>query len=52
MRKGEQTLQEIIRNAAPIFNQRGYDGATLSDLMDATASKKAESTGILKAKRS
>src|SRR5229473_2471351 len=31
MRKGEQTRQEIIRKAAPIFNQRGYDGAALSD---------------------
>ena len=33
MRKGEQTRQEIIRKAAPIFNQKGYDGAALSDLM-------------------
>ena len=32
MRKGEQTRQEIIRKAAPIVNQRGYDGAALSDL--------------------
>ena len=36
MRKGEQTRQEIIRKAATIFNQRGYDGAALSDLMRAT----------------
>jgi hypothetical protein len=27
MRKGEQTRQEIIRKVAPIFNQKGYDGA-------------------------
>ena len=40
MRKGEQTRQEIIRKAAPIFNQRGYDGATLSDLMRATGLEK------------
>lgn len=40
MRKGEQTRQEIIRKAAPIFNQRGYDGAALSDLMRATGLKK------------
>lgn len=40
MRKGEQTRQEIIRKAAPIFNQRGYDGAALSDLMDATGLEK------------
>lgn len=36
MRKGEQTRHEIIRKAAPIFNQRGYEGAALSDLMQAT----------------
>src|SRR6202044_1542725 len=40
MRKGEQTRQEIIRKAAPIFNQRGFDGATLSDLMKATGLEK------------
>jgi TetR/AcrR family transcriptional regulator, transcriptional repressor for nem operon len=40
MRKGEQTRQEIIRKAAPIFNQRGYDGAALSDLMHATGLEK------------
>ena len=40
MSKGEQTRQEIIRKAAPIFNQKGYDGAALSDLMLATGLKK------------
>ena len=40
MRKGEQTRQEIIREAAPIFNQHGYDGAALSDLMKATGLEK------------
>ena len=40
MRKGEQTRQEIIRKAAPIFNQQGYDGAALSDLMLATGLEK------------
>ena len=40
MRKGEQTRQEIIRKAAPIFNQRGYEGAALSDLMKATGLEK------------
>jgi TetR/AcrR family transcriptional regulator, transcriptional repressor for nem operon len=40
MRKGEQTRQEIIRKAAPIFNQRGFDGAALSDLMKATGLEK------------
>jgi len=40
MRKGKQTRQEIIRKAAPIFNQRGYDGAAVSDLMRATGLEK------------
>src|SRR5712671_414054 len=40
MRKGEQTRQQIIRKAAPIFNQKGYDGAALSDLMRATGLEK------------
>jgi TetR/AcrR family transcriptional repressor of nem operon len=40
MRKGEQTRQEIIRKAAPIFNQRGYEGASLSELMRATGLEK------------
>ena len=40
MGKGEQTRQEIIRKAAPIFNQKGYDGAALSDLMRATGLEK------------
>ena len=40
MHKGEQTRREIIRKAAPIFNQKGYDGAALSDLMRATGLEK------------
>jgi TetR/AcrR family transcriptional repressor of nem operon len=40
MRKGEETRQEIIRKAAPIFNQQGYEGASLSDLMQATGLEK------------
>jgi TetR/AcrR family transcriptional repressor of nem operon len=40
VRKGERTRQAIIRKAAPIFNQKGYDGAALSDLMRATGLKK------------
>jgi TetR/AcrR family transcriptional repressor of nem operon len=35
VRKGEQTRREIIRKAAPIFNQKGYSGTALSDLMRA-----------------
>jgi TetR/AcrR family transcriptional repressor of nem operon len=40
VRKGEETRQEIIRKAAPIFNQKGYDGAALSDFMRATGLEK------------
>lgn len=40
MRKGEQTRQEIIRKAAPLFNRRGYEGTALSDLMEATGLEK------------
>jgi TetR/AcrR family transcriptional repressor of nem operon len=36
VRKGQETRQEIIRKAAPIFNRKGYSGAALSDLMRAT----------------
>jgi TetR/AcrR family transcriptional repressor of nem operon len=40
VRKGDQTRLEIIRKAAPIFNEKGYDGAALSDLMRATGLEK------------
>ena len=40
MSKGEQTKQEIVRKAAPLFNQKGYAGTSLSDLMDATGLQK------------
>jgi TetR/AcrR family transcriptional repressor of nem operon len=40
VRKGEQTRQEIIRKAAPLFNQRGFEGTALSDLMEATGLEK------------
>lgn len=40
LRKGDQTRQDIIRKAAPIFNQRGFEGAALSALMRATGLEK------------
>jgi TetR/AcrR family transcriptional regulator, transcriptional repressor for nem operon len=40
VRKGEATRQEIIRQAAPIFNRKGFNGAALSDLMRATGLEK------------
>ncbi len=40
MTKGEQTRRKIVAAAAPIFNQRGYEGSSLNDLMEATGLKK------------
>src|SRR6202044_2778353 len=40
MTKGEQTRKKIVQAAAPIFNQHGYEGSSLSDLMEATGLKK------------
>src|ERR1700723_2152319 len=40
MTKGEQTRRRIVEAAAPIFNKRGYQGASLSELMAATGLKK------------
>jgi TetR/AcrR family transcriptional regulator, transcriptional repressor for nem operon len=40
MTKGEETRQRIIQQAAPLFNQRGYEGCSLQDIMDATGLEK------------
>jgi len=40
MGKGDLTKAHIIEKAAPIFNQRGYEGTSLSELMTATGLKK------------
>jgi TetR/AcrR family transcriptional regulator, transcriptional repressor for nem operon len=40
MTKGEETRRRIVAAAAPIFNQHGYDGSSLSALMEATGLKK------------
>src|ERR1700739_4539753 len=40
MTKGEQTRRKIVEAAAPIFNKRGYEGSSLSELMVATGLKK------------
>ena len=39
-RKGEQTRQRIISEAAGLFNRRGYHGGSLQDLMKATGLEK------------
>lgn len=40
MSKAEETKARIIQQAAPVFNQRGYAGASMSDIMAATGLKK------------
>jgi len=38
--KGEETRRDIIAKAAPLFNQRGFEGTSLADLMRATGLQK------------
>lgn len=40
MRKGEETRQRIISEAAPIFNRHGYEGASMQEILDATGLEK------------
>jgi AcrR family transcriptional regulator len=40
MSKAERTKANIIAEAAPIFNTRGYSGTSISDIMAATGLKK------------
>jgi AcrR family transcriptional regulator len=40
MGKGEETRLRIIEQVAPVFNQRGFAGASLSDVMAATGLEK------------
>ncbi len=40
MTKGEETRQRIIAQAAPIFSQRGFEGTSLAELMEATGLEK------------
>ena len=40
MRKGEATRQQIIKLSAPLFNQRGFAGASMQDIMQATGLEK------------
>ncbi len=39
-KKGETTRQMIVAAAAPIFNQHGYDGTSMQDVMEATGLEK------------
>jgi TetR/AcrR family transcriptional repressor of nem operon len=36
MKKGDKTRERIIRQAAPLFNQRGYEGSSMLHVMAAT----------------
>jgi AcrR family transcriptional regulator len=38
--KGAETRERIVARAAPLFNQRGYAGAAMSDIMAATGLEK------------
>src|SRR5580698_10516191 len=40
MTKGQQTRDRIIAEAAPLFNQRGYEGCSIQDIMAATGLEK------------
>ena len=40
MTKKERTRQYIIEQAAPLFNQKGYAGTSLHDIMETTGLKK------------
>src|SRR5438105_12024086 len=40
MSKGELTRELILRRTAPLFNQQGYFGASLADVMQATGLEK------------
>ncbi|MDW5267092.1 MULTISPECIES: TetR/AcrR family transcriptional regulator [Acidobacteriaceae] len=40
MSKGEETRLRIVAEAAPLFNQRGYEGCSMQNIMDATGLEK------------
>lgn len=40
MSKGRKTRQRIVAEAATLFNQRGFDGGSMADLMEATGLEK------------
>jgi TetR/AcrR family transcriptional repressor of nem operon len=40
MTKGEMTRQRIVELAAPLFNQRGFEGCSMQDVLEATGLEK------------
>jgi AcrR family transcriptional regulator len=50
MTKAEKTRQLIISEAAVLFNQKGYEGTSMKDIMDATGMSKGALYGHFKDK--
>ncbi|MEL6922900.1 MAG: TetR/AcrR family transcriptional regulator [Bacteroidota bacterium] len=48
MKKSERTRQFIIQQSAVLFNQKGYDGTTLQNIIDATGLSKGAIYGNFK----
>src|SRR5215475_2682227 len=40
MPKGQKTRERIVAEAASLFNQRGFEGSSMSELMEATGLEK------------
>src|SRR5882757_9515396 len=40
VRKGDRTRQHIVAQAAPLFNQRGYEGCSIGEIMEAAEIEK------------
>ena len=40
VRKGDRTRQHIVAQAAPLFNQKGYEGCSLGQIMEAAGIEK------------
>lgn len=40
MNKGARTREQVLEQAAALFNQRGYEAASINDVMEATGLKK------------
>jgi TetR/AcrR family transcriptional repressor of nem operon len=45
MSKGEETRKRIIAKAAPLFNKRGFDGASMQDIVAAAGLQKGSLYG-------
>jgi hypothetical protein len=52
MSKGEETRRRIVTEAAALFNQHGFEGGSLSDLMKATGLEKGVSIDTFPTRKS